>query len=444
MAVRPEERFIDLPRDQLDNHYFYYQEYINPRARDKWVRPFRTEPRLRGQKRGKMRKVRDFFEKFTLANLGAMLKWAWSWLKFRFKRPHKFVTYSAPASARPGLIQMSNQARILLASDWGTATEDAVAVGQAMAALTPRPEVTIHLGDVYYTGETAEYRDYFFPYWPEGTHPEHPVLLLNANHEMYSGGDGYFEYALKRVGQEASYFCLENDHWRIIGLDTGYHSIKSEKGSVDKQDARKLKLPEALVKWLDEVVFTDPSDPRAVILLSHHQWFCAFGSEYYRPAQQLRPFVQKPALWFWGHEHVFAVYDFVRDVINSEGQRFEGIPVYARCIGHGGMPLQIARLNEKKAEREREGRRRPLLIWDQRQNRRVQDTEVGFCGFADLQFELDQLVVSYRDQTGRVLLKEAWRQTRDGLEGTVLQLDAGLTVLDSGQVYRVPQNQVVA
>jgi len=29
----------------------------------------------------------------------------------------------------------------------------------------------------------------------------------------------------KAEGQHASYFCLENEHWRIIALDTGYRSI---------------------------------------------------------------------------------------------------------------------------------------------------------------------------------------------------------------------------
>jgi hypothetical protein len=51
---------------------------------------------------------------------------------------------------------------------------------------------------------------------------------------MYARGYAYFDRMLPRLGpitngkthgQKASYFCLENQHWRIIALDTGYDSI---------------------------------------------------------------------------------------------------------------------------------------------------------------------------------------------------------------------------
>ena len=45
---------------------------------------------------------------------------------------------------------------------------------------------------------------------------------LNANHDMYCGGYGYFGHLLPAIGQPASYFSLGNDFWRLIGLDTGY------------------------------------------------------------------------------------------------------------------------------------------------------------------------------------------------------------------------------
>ena len=56
-----------------------------------------------------------------------------------------------------------------------------------------------------------------------------------GNHEMYSGGHSYFKTFLPKLGlfdadkkiispQSASFFCLETDHWVILGLDTGYHA----------------------------------------------------------------------------------------------------------------------------------------------------------------------------------------------------------------------------
>ncbi len=45
---------------------------------------------------------------------------------------------------------------------------------------------------------------------------------LNSNHEMYSGGFGYFDMALPAMHQDASYFALQNTNWLFVGLDTAY------------------------------------------------------------------------------------------------------------------------------------------------------------------------------------------------------------------------------
>ncbi|MFQ5708596.1 MAG: metallophosphoesterase family protein [bacterium] len=428
MRLREYQRFVDLPRNIADNHFLYYREHVNPNVANPWTRPVKTLALRTREVRGKRRKIRDFFEDFSLKNFGAMLKWFWSWLKHRFQRTHKFVTYKVGNQKTAGILRIEPECRILLASDWGTATVDAIAVANKMRNLinkdsdplsAVRPVITIHLGDVYYTGEKEEYRDYFFPYWPVGTHKAYPTLLLNANHEMYSGGHGYFDYAIKQVNQETSYFCLENDYWRIIGLDTGYHSVKADKGRADKEKSNKLKLPKALVKWLRDVVFADPNDRRSLILLSHHQWFCSFGSEYHRPAQQLSAWINRPVLWFWGHEHVFAAYSLTEAVKDAKGKTVKGIPVYARCIGHGGMPAQIERLNKKLAENRKKGRLRDLVVWDQRIGSSVKETELGYNGFVDLMFQGSKVVVSYYDRQEAVL-KESWQATPSGVQGTLL------------------------
>jgi len=70
--------------------------------------------------------------------------------------------------------------------------------------------------------------------WPTGAKGS---FALNGNHEMYADGNGYWKLVLPRMGlkercsewgagQWASFFCLENKHWRIIGLDTGYNSTR--------------------------------------------------------------------------------------------------------------------------------------------------------------------------------------------------------------------------
>jgi len=106
------------------------------------------------------------------------------------------------------------------------------------------PHYTIHLGDVYYVGVKDEVEENCLGQ-PDANHSFTPCLwpwgsvgsfALNGNHEMYALGEAYFEVFLptlglrpapgvKPGGQKASFFCLENKFWRVIGLDTGYNSI---------------------------------------------------------------------------------------------------------------------------------------------------------------------------------------------------------------------------
>jgi len=69
--------------------------------------------------------------------------------------------------------------------------------------------------------------------WPIGSCGS---FALNANHEMYARGKGYFKYFLPTLGlrksknqecsvQKASFFCLKNEYWLIIGIESGDHSV---------------------------------------------------------------------------------------------------------------------------------------------------------------------------------------------------------------------------
>jgi hypothetical protein len=93
------------------------------------------------------------------------------------------------------------------AADWGSGTADAYAVGDSLRAM--RPDVTVHLGDVYFSGTTSEFTAFFLPpdCWPRGrfgspADGQHArgTYVLNGNHEMYSGGEGYFGSALPTYG----------------------------------------------------------------------------------------------------------------------------------------------------------------------------------------------------------------------------------------------------
>jgi len=95
-----------------------------------------------------------------------------------------------------------------LAGDWGTGTDIAQQVADFM--VSTNPELTIHLGDIYYVGTESEVRQNCFGedtpaykgvLWKMGTKGS---FALNGNHEMYSGGNGYFEDFLPKLGIPSS------------------------------------------------------------------------------------------------------------------------------------------------------------------------------------------------------------------------------------------------
>ena len=295
-----------------------------------------------------------------------------------------------------------------IAGDWGTGTPTAYRVGSQIASHSP--DITIHLGDVYYSGTAQEFHDYFLDAWPRGTLQ---TFALNANHEMYSGGEGYFACALATLDQQASYFCLENDHWRILGLDTGYYARSVP--FLELLMKGWIRLHSTIRTWLAEVVFADAKDRRPVIVLTHHQWFSAFDTEYRQVGSNLRPYLDRVALWLWAHEHRFAGY-------GPFG--FNGIKVRARCLGHGGMPIELG----KRPERDRN-----LLFVDQRQASdpngqplELMGKPIGYSGYAILKFTGPTLCIEYRDENRTLLLEECWTCGPDGPRVRILTWN-GLT-----------------
>src|SRR5262249_29963830 len=83
--------------------------------------------------------------------------------------------------------------------DWGTGSwEDGVLQSPAVEVMSQvaklSPDYTIHLGDVYYAGTAGllgsnEEVANFVDLWAGGSKAS---FMLNSNHEMYSGAQGYF------------------------------------------------------------------------------------------------------------------------------------------------------------------------------------------------------------------------------------------------------------
>jgi len=279
-------------------------------------------------------------------------------IKALFTRDARFIKHKSPTDFR---FPLAPQARIALLADWGTGTPHARAVADQIRARNP--DHVMHLGDVYYSGTPEEIQKRFLAFWPAPQAPGRS-WALNSNHEMYSGGHGYFKKTLKTFKQPASYFNLRNQHWRIIGLDTGYvdHSLNREQ-----------------VEWLAAQL---KESAAKTILLSHHQLFSAYEAQGEKLEEWCEPFLQAGQIygWFWGHEHKCVLYG-----------PYKGLK--GRCIGHGGIPFGIPSQQPPNPEV-------PVEWVDRRP--RPDNPNRGLHGFALLTLDGPNLHVEYVGEDGTV------------------------------------------
>ncbi|HYV94942.1 MAG TPA: metallophosphoesterase [Chitinophagales bacterium] len=333
---------------------------------------------------------------------------------------HKYSAYSD--STDKGVYHLKNhrgfdEVRIALLSDWATNTRESDDI--AKAADSCIPDYTIHLGDTYYTGTEKEVEENFGPqgWWRNG---RVGAFALPGNHEMYSNGKAYFQNLLPKMGiddgveripQKAAFFCLESDYWRVIGLDTGYYSLKGLFGLTPNTE---LQLHNDQIDWLKNVVHLE-KDMRGIILLSHHQYCSAFtkrdmkdkvfsDDEFQNPAVQLAKLIgpERPVLWFWGHEHRMSVYGCY--------QGKDGIKAFGRCIGHSGMPTEIlsdANMFRTDAYRKQAGESRKLVLFDNRYRETIDNTPLGHNGYVMLRLNKENLIAEYYDEKDKIL-SEKW------------------------------------
>jgi predicted phosphodiesterase len=291
--------------------------------------------------------------------------------------------------------------RLSLVGDWGTGTDEASEVADRVNSF--KPHYTIHLGDVYYVGDEKEIREnclnekltqYDPCLWPHGSRGS---FGMNGNHEMYARGKAYFDVFLPTLGltggpaQQASFFCLENDFWRFVALDTGYNSVKIpflERIPVWPFHAD-CALPDELIAWLRKGVLPAKKG-QAIVLLSHHQYYSSFEGGYTKPAKQLKEFLDRPVIWIWGHEHRLAIYD--------KHEEIAGVCAYGRCLGHGGMPVEF---QTPKAGL-------PLLFVDDRQYPNDENLTIGFNGHANVTLQGADMVIDYVDLHGTLVFSEQW------------------------------------
>jgi predicted phosphodiesterase len=244
---------------------------------------------------------------------------------------------------RAPVVKMMNPARLVIVGDWGTGIPRARDVADLMEVYALEgvkkgcDTHVISLGDVYYAGFEEEYRDRFLSCWPVKKKDAAKIKswALNGNHDMYSGGQGFFNVLLAdprfKAQNGSSFFLIENDYWRIAGLDTAYDppDVRGNKGNLYGNQGR----------WLKEQFSRKPK--KRTMLLTHHQPFSAWEGESPKLVKALMPVFDlgKIDVWFWGHEHRCAVYEENEYVKHSS------------LLGHGGVPVSLGREgNQKKAK----------------------------------------------------------------------------------------------
>ena len=289
---------------------------------------------------------------------------------------------------------VADDARLVVVGDWGTALPRARAVAARMresiaeALGAGRQVHVIHLGDIYYSGLETEDQQRFLDPWP--VTPEQAGAgvtswSLNGNHDMYSGGFGYFRTVLADPrfrlqcspdGKPTSFFRLRSPSWDFIGLDTSWDTDVTSTGQIAV-----LQDPQGAY-----VAQTAASSARRLVLFSHHQLVSFYdkkdlGSTL--PAK-LAPVLDanRVTAWWWGHEHRAITY-----------QAADGVR-YPRCLGQGGVPV-LPDPNPPPGST-------PAVTWHSTRTVREDGEHRTRFGFAVLDLQPDRIEASYVDDDGYV------------------------------------------
>ena len=301
-------------------------------------------------------------------------------LLVEFTGRHAFATQPAHA-------QLDKQAEVVLVGDWATglpqARNVAARIGERLAAADdPARCHVIHLGDTYYSGYETECRHRFLDHWPVRTHGAATSWTLAGNHDMYSGGHGYFEVLLadRRFAdqQGCSYFSLSNDHWQILGLDSAY----KDPDNADLQDPQP--------RWLSDQIAN--AGGRRTILLTHHQPFSAYEAIGGTLADTVVGALgdTRVKAWIWGHEHRCSVYKTRIDAVTD---RYAATADYAAIVGHGGVPQLLGPTTAAVDQ--------DALDWEFADYVQVGDDRWSLGGYAVLRFSGPTAEIQYYDEYGK-------------------------------------------
>ena len=286
--------------------------------------------------------------------------------------------------------KIPSDATVALIGDIGTGTDVAAAV--LLGALSFKPDVILHVGDVYYSGTEEEFNRYFIGlikavFEDQGVNI--PVFTLPGNHEYFTGAIPYFKcldsnLLVQEEGQrqQASFFKLdtEDEGWQFLGMDTSFHGHYMG-GPASKMDQalKDLHLDAGTAHnpiIEPDMVYVRPDEldwhhyhlnehQGRTILLGHHQVYSRnqkVGVEQRKVDGKPDPqdtnragvntrlwkgfgtYFDKVAAWFWGHEHNLCIYeDNFRpegwpEATNEPDDQLQNLRK-GRCVGHSAIPV---------------------------------------------------------------------------------------------------------
>jgi hypothetical protein len=303
-----------------------------------------------------------------------------------------------PFNPKPAEYAISGTARLVVVGDWGTGLPRAKAVAKYMAeevadALANGREVhVIHLGDVYYSGLPVEVQRHVLEPWPVTAAQARGGVTswsLNGNHDMYSGGYGFYDTLLadprfaaqhSADGASTSFFRLTAPGWEFVGLDTSWDTDVLSKGA-----SGVLQDPQA-----EYVAQVARASDRKLVLLSHHQLATVYDTDDIGPVlpAKLGPVLSSGRVtgWWWGHEHRCVGFEA------TQGVRFP------RCIGHGGVPVEQTHTAADK----------PPAPWAWQPTGYVNSggQRWAMFGFAVFDLDGDRIQARYRNERGATFRTE--------------------------------------
>ena len=301
-------------------------------------------------------------------------------------------------------------------ADWSVVIRSATGLPQArnvarsvraqLAATDPSIEChAVHLGNTYYAGLEDEYKYRFLPLWPVDQGSRVRSWAINGNHDMYSGGHGYFDVLLKdprfqaQQGSSGPIPVLGNEHRRLIGLDhpdTDPHAPPPPGNQVD---------------WVENLLAA--AGRPGTILLTHHQAFSAWEPVNTTMVKQVTGAIGDPQVegWLCPHEH--------RETVDKAGVKYGAYndhAAYTAIVGHGGVPNLVS------------GPEAPPLLnvvdrtsidWQNTDDYTVAKDTWSYGGYAVIDFDGDAASIQFFTEIG---------QPRTNPDGTVRGPDAATRV----------------